>query len=70
MNHFSITIRPRGDIYNVDLDESWNVLSADRFLPMGGSPLHYPVPDEIPREHLIQMETRARIEKKKSEEQV
>ena len=66
MNHFSITIRPRGDIYNVDLDDEGNVVLATRFLPMGGD-ITYSHSREIPPEHLTQIETRASWEKKKSQ---
>ena len=64
MNHFSIIIEPRGDIYNVALDDDWEVLSATRFLPAGGT-IDYFVATEIPPTHLIQIRRRAFLEQKK-----
>lgn len=65
MNHFSITIHPRGDEYNVDLDEDGNVIAATRFLP-NGEVLDYHHASEIPPTHRLQIERRAEFEKRKS----
>lgn len=64
MNHFSITIHPRGDEYQVDLDDEGNVASATRFLP-NGERLDYHTAREIPPVHLVQIEKRAELERKK-----